>query len=247
MCENLNAEVAIGTITSIVDAVGYLSWTFFARRIKANPSYYGAKSGSHEDIDDLLIETVKIAFAKLEEHKCIEMGEAVGEDRVVMPTSLGKTAANYYLQYQSPKQMLLGVKEARKVTMAILDEFEAHVAFDAGSAKELRQFQRWDRVDEVSAAWLLFSLASTHEFDELPVRHNEEHLNADLSETLMWGADTSELISHEESDPAKPRSAYHNMDIMADPHTKCFLLLQAFLEHKKLPISDYINDTKNGS
>ena len=244
MCENLNAEVAIGTITSIVDAVGYLNWTFFARRIKANPSYYGAKSGSDEDVDDLLIETVKNAFEKLEEHKCIEIGKAVGEDRVVMPTSLGKTAANYYLQYQSPKQMLFGVKEARKITMTILDEFEAHVAFDAGDAKELRQFQRWDRVDDLSAAWLLFSLASTHEFDELPVRHNEEHLNADLSETLMWGANTSDLISNKERDPDKPHSAYHNMDIMADPHTKCFLLLQAFLEHKKLPISDYINDTK---
>lgn len=243
MCENLNAEVAIGTITSFVDAVGYLTWTFFARRVKANPSFYGAESSKDEDVDDFLIEVVKSTFDKLDEHKCIEFGETSGEDRAVKPTLLGKTASSYYLDYRTPKQMLSSVKEARKIIMTLLDEFEAQVQFDAGEAKELRQFQRWDRIDEVSAAWLLYSISRTHEFDELPVRHNEEHLNADLSEELEWGADTSELMSNEERDPHNPRPNYNNMDVMADPHTKCFLLLQAFLEHTKLPISDYINDT----
>ena len=34
------------------------------------------------------------------------------------------------------------------------------------------------------------------------------------------------------------------LDIMASPHTKCFLLLQAFIFKSKLPISDYINDMR---
>eukprot|EP00985_Skeletonema_marinoi_P014943 scaffold7635_cov131-Skeletonema_marinoi.AAC.13 len=34
------------------------------------------------------------------------------------------------------------------------------------------------------------------------------------------------------------------LDIMLDPHTKCFLLLQAFIFRAKLPISDYINDMR---
>ena len=38
MCENLNAEISIGTINSTIDAVGYLTWTFYVRRVKANPS-----------------------------------------------------------------------------------------------------------------------------------------------------------------------------------------------------------------
>jgi len=244
MCENLNAEVATRTITSIVDAVGYLSWTFYARRVKANPSFYGAKSGCSEDVDDFLIGAVKNALGNLEEHKCVELGEPSGEDRSVKPTLLGQAAANYYLQYRTPKQMLVGVKEVSKAIMALLSEFEAQVPFDAGNAKELRHFQRWDRIDEISIASLLYSLASTHEFDELPVRHNEEYLNADLSDDLMWGADISEVMSSKNRDPGKHRKNYRNLDVMADPHTKCFLLLQAFLERAKLPISDYINDTK---
>eukprot|EP00568_Trieres_chinensis_P008451 CAMPEP_0183294532 /NCGR_PEP_ID=MMETSP0160_2-20130417/2840_1 /TAXON_ID=2839 ORGANISM="Odontella Sinensis, Strain Grunow 1884" /NCGR_SAMPLE_ID=MMETSP0160_2 /ASSEMBLY_ACC=CAM_ASM_000250 /LENGTH=254 /DNA_ID=CAMNT_0025455877 /DNA_START=14 /DNA_END=774 /DNA_ORIENTATION=+ len=31
---------------------------------------------------------------------------------------------------------------------------------------------------------------------------------------------------------------------MADPHTKCYLLIQAHITHSQLPISDYITDTR---
>jgi hypothetical protein len=92
-------------------------------------------------------------------------------------------------------------------------------------------------VDDLSAAWLLYSLCSTHEFDEHPVRHNEEHLNEELSRKLKWGPDTSQLLS-------SGSLVRHNPTIFQDPHTKCFLLLQAFLEGAPLPISDYVNDTK---
>jgi hypothetical protein len=66
-------------------------------------------------------------------------------------------------------------------------------------------------------------LCSVYEFAELPVRHNEEDLNAQLASTLSWAVDPSQL---------------------GDAHTKTFLLLQAHFERKPLPISDYINDTK---
>ena len=74
------------------------------------------------------------------------------------------------------------------------------------------------RVDEISAAWLLYVLSSTHEFDEIPVRHNEEHLNQELSKQVMWGPDTSSIL-----DPNGNRQVHDN-SIFEDPHTKCFLL-----------------------
>uniref|UniRef100_A0A7S1DCV9 SEC63 domain-containing protein n=1 Tax=Cyclophora tenuis TaxID=216820 RepID=A0A7S1DCV9_CYCTE len=134
---------------------------------------------------------------------------------------------------------MFGVNEARKLITTLLeDDSSGNAPTNEKELKELKPFHRPVRVDEVSLAWLLYAVANTHEFDELPVRHNEEHLNEALSEDLMWGADVSSVLN-----PDHGRS-HVNLDVMADPHTKCFLLLQAYLEKAKLPISDYINDTR---
>ena len=220
MCENLNAEIAIGTIKSVVDAVGYLTWTFYARRVSANPSYYGAESSNDKDVEAFFLSVVEDTIGKLNEHGCIETDTVEDEvDRAIRPTILGKTASNYYLQYRTPKQMLFGVREARKLTMASLESDQPTERTPPGSSDfKLKSFTRPTRVDEVSVAWILYALSSTHEFDELPVRHNEEHLNATLSENVSWGPDTSEVIAV--GNAQNRSSAHHNMDIMADPHTK---------------------------
>jgi len=238
MCENLNAEISIGTIGSVLDAVGYLSWTFFSRRVKANPSYYGAKSSSDEDIDDFLLETVQEALQKLSEHNCVVLDDDDEDDRTVQSTTLGRCACNYYLSHRTPKQMDFGIKEARRLINAEIDA-EEKINKRVIELYESFPFQRSLRVDEISVAWILYTLCNTHEFDELPVRHNEEHLNADLSNSVVWGADVSTVLN-----PEQERSEYVNLDVMADPHTKSFLLVQAYLEHAKLPISDYINDMR---
>lgn len=62
------------------------------------------------------------------------------------------------------------------------------------------------------------------EYDELPVRHNEDLINAELSKALPLEADSFGLP-------------------MWDPHVKSFLLLQAYFSRIDLPISDYVGDT----
>jgi hypothetical protein len=245
MCENINAEISSGTIASGVEAVGYLTWTFFARRVKANPSYYGAESGSEEHVDALLASVVKETLDKLRESGCIEFdGDAEGVDFDVTPTVLGTACAKYYLTYRTPKQMQLGVREARKIIMQAIEEEgndngDSEVVNRSQNKIRTIPFTRSTRVDEVTIAWLLYTLSATHEFNELPVRHNEEIQNQELSEELMWGPDTSALMADSNE------RQHHNMDIFSDPHTKCFLLIQAYLERAKLPISDYVNDTKS--
>ena len=64
--------------------------------------------------------------------------------------------------------------------------------------------------------------------------------NQELSQDLMWGPDTADLMAGNNG-----QQQYRNIEIFQDPHTKCFLLVQAYLEHAKLPISDYVNDTKS--
>jgi activating signal cointegrator complex subunit 3 len=238
ICENINAEVASGTITSVGEAVGYLNWTFFARRMKSNPSYYGAQSNSDTDIDTALLLIVQQTLEQLKESKCIEYESLEAHDQV-SPTPLGVASCSYYLLHQTPQQMLLGVRECRKIIQAerANEDMERQTSQKLIPSRELRDLERSFRLEECSLAWIIYTLCNTHEFDELPVRHNEELLNEELSRSVVWGADTQTLLTGSES--------YQSPDVYADPHTKAFLLVQAHLGRERLPISDYVNDTKS--
>eukprot|EP01132_Coremiostelium_polycephalum_P004723 gene4723-5897_t len=69
---------------------------------------------------------------------------------------------------------------------------------------------------------LLKVLCNAAEYNEFPVRHNEDLLNAELNEKLPI-----------------------QLGRYDDPHTKVHLLLQAHFEKCPLPISDYVTDTKS--
>lgn len=70
---------------------------------------------------------------------------------------------------------------------------------------------------------LLEILCNSKEFEEIPVRHNEDNLNEGLSK----------LVPH----PVDPRT-------YDSPHTKTYLLIQAHLSKSPLPVRDYLTDTK---
>eukprot|EP00906_Rhabdomonas_costata_P036183 RCo050792 len=71
---------------------------------------------------------------------------------------------------------------------------------------------------------LLKLLSEAEEYSELPVRHNEDKMNAELAREVPWPVDT------------------RNLD---DPHVKANLLFQAHFSRCRLPISDYLTDTKS--
>lgn len=197
---------------TLIDSVGYLTWTFFARRVKANPTYYGASSSLDEDVEQFLLSVAKNALSLLNEENCVNLeGDMEDVDCDIVPSALGAASSAYYLTYRTPKQMRFGLLECAKMYMK-------EAAVDAGnrtkSSSDLCPLVRIRRADEISIAWLLYTIACTHEFDELPVRHNEEILNEELSKRVTWGADTSRILS--------PRggSMVANPDIYAQPHTK---------------------------
>ena len=72
---------------------------------------------------------------------------------------------------------------------------------------------------------LLHLLSSAHEYNELPVRHNEDLLNADLAKECRF-------------------SVFENSPYNSS-HTKAYLLLQAHFSRLELPCSDYITDLKS--
>ena len=73
---------------------------------------------------------------------------------------------------------------------------------------------------------ILDVLCAASEYNELPVRHNEDRLNQLLAKDVRWKLD----------------SKHHSYE---DPHTKANLLIQAHLGRVDLPISDYVTDTKS--
>ncbi|EFJ17505.1 hypothetical protein SELMODRAFT_178863 [Selaginella moellendorffii] len=77
---------------------------------------------------------------------------------------------------------------------------------------------------ESSLEELLQLLSSAAEYDELPVRHNEENLNAILAQQARMRVDNK---------------------LLDDPHVKANLLFQAHFSRLELPISDYVTDTKS--
>lgn len=71
---------------------------------------------------------------------------------------------------------------------------------------------------------ILRLLAEAIEYDELPVRHNEDKINHELSLSMRYKVE--DWDTH-----------------LGDAHVKAFLLVQGHLSHSKMPISDYVNDT----
>ncbi|KAJ5949818.1 hypothetical protein N7454_001402 [Penicillium verhagenii] len=190
---HLGAEVSSGTITTKQDALDYLTWTFFFRRLHKNPSYYGLEISAEEQstmaaqtiAQDFMVELVDKSLDDLAQSSCVLVDSATGE---VDSTPFGKIMSYYYLSHKTIRYLV-------------------------SHAKPDPTFQ-----DVLS--WM----CSATEFDELPVRHNEDLINAELAQNL-------------------PLSIEAMGDLpMWDPHVKAFLLLQAYMSRIDLPISDYVGD-----
>ncbi|XP_037731289.1 activating signal cointegrator 1 complex subunit 3 [Drosophila subpulchrella] len=76
----------------------------------------------------------------------------------------------------------------------------------------------------MSTKEVLLAIADSYEFDQQPVRHNEDKYNEQMAETSRF----------------RPPSASWD-----SPYTKTFLLLQAHFTRQSLPNSDYLTDTKS--
>lgn len=78
--------------------------------------------------------------------------------------------------------------------------------------------------DELTLDQCLRILCNSHEYNELPVRHNEELLNEELAKLCRYPVDQYTYDS---------------------PHTKAFLLLQSHFSRLPLPCTDYTTDLKS--
>ena len=194
---HLGAEVNAGVITTKQDALDYLTWTFFFRRLHKNPTYYGLEISAEDHKDrplvarqmaaEYMVSLVDKSLEDLAESECV----MVHNNGDVDATPFGKIISYYYLSHLTVKNMLARARATPTATSADV------------------------------LAWV----SRATEFDDLPVRHNEDLINGELAKNLPL--DTEGLMG--------------GMPLW-DPHVKAFLLLQAHMSRVDLPISDYVGD-----
>eukprot|EP01116_Phalansterium_solitarium_P019909 TRINITY_DN5728_c0_g1_i2.p1 TRINITY_DN5728_c0_g1~~TRINITY_DN5728_c0_g1_i2.p1 ORF type:complete len:2045 (+),score=776.70 TRINITY_DN5728_c0_g1_i2:174-6308(+) len=95
LADHLNSEIVTKTIENKQDAVDYLTWTFFYRRLAQNPNYYNLQGVSHRHLSDYLSELIEHTLSDLEQSKCI----SIEEDIDVAPLNLGMIACYYNIKY----------------------------------------------------------------------------------------------------------------------------------------------------
>ncbi|WFD36018.1 RNA helicase [Malassezia cuniculi] len=101
LVDALNAEVSLGSVSSVSDGISWLGYTYLYTRMKRSPLVYGI---DYEELaaDPSLAarrrEWITGAARVLHEHKMATFDESSG---ALKPTSTGRIAARYYLGYRT--------------------------------------------------------------------------------------------------------------------------------------------------
>jgi len=110
LADHLNAEIVMKTIENKQDAVDWLTWSFYYRRLSQNPNYYGIQGVTHQHLSDHLSETVENTIDALEQAGCADVEDEV----TLMPANLGLISAFYYLKYTTVETFSRSVQATTK-------------------------------------------------------------------------------------------------------------------------------------
>ncbi|KAL9656222.1 hypothetical protein ABK040_007838 [Willaertia magna] len=99
--DNLNAEIVLGTIQNIDEAVSWLGYTYLYVRMIRNPLLYGIRREDAEndrDLEQWRKDLIHTAASILEKNGLIRYDKRSGE---FQPTDLGRVASHYYITHKS--------------------------------------------------------------------------------------------------------------------------------------------------
>ncbi|KAF2421033.1 pre-mRNA splicing helicase [Tothia fuscella] len=106
------AEISTGMISSTQDAVDWSTYTYFYRRLLANPSFYGLTDITHEGLSAFLSELVETTLKELVEAKIIELDE---EDDTISPLNACRISAYYNISFITMQTFLLSLTSKTKL------------------------------------------------------------------------------------------------------------------------------------
>ena len=127
----LNSAVVSETVTSMQDAVEWITWFYFYRRLPQNPSYYSLEGISEEMISEYMSVLTENTVNDLAEAGLIE----VEEDRLSC-TNLGALSSHLYIHFRTTELFARSITEKTKrrgllKTLTSATEFENVCGFDS--------------------------------------------------------------------------------------------------------------------
>ncbi|ORY60157.1 Sec63 Brl domain-containing protein [Pseudomassariella vexata] len=105
-------EVSTKMIESAEDAINWTTFTYFYRRLLANPSYYGLTSATNDGLNAFLSDLVETTLKELTESKIIDFDE---DDGTVAPQNAAMIAAYYNISYITMQTFLLSLTARTKL------------------------------------------------------------------------------------------------------------------------------------
>ncbi|KAK5628101.1 hypothetical protein RRF57_003816 [Xylaria bambusicola] len=106
------AEVSTKMIESTEDAINWTTFTYFYRRLLANPSYYSLTSPTHDGLSNYLSDLVETTIKELAESKVVDFDE---DDGSVTPQNAAMIAAYYNISYITMQTFLLSLSAKTKL------------------------------------------------------------------------------------------------------------------------------------
>lgn len=102
LADQMSAEIVLGTISNVKEAVNWLAYTYLYVRMLRNPALYGIDATQASSEDPTLIkrrqELVYSAAMVLQKSHMIKFDKVSG---ALQSTALGKIAAHYYIKCES--------------------------------------------------------------------------------------------------------------------------------------------------
>ncbi|KAM3453768.1 hypothetical protein NHJ6243_009061 [Beauveria neobassiana] len=120
-------EISTKMIESGEDAINWSTFTYFYRRLLANPSYYGLTSTTHEGLSNYMSDLVETTLRELDESKIIDFDD---EDGSVSPQNAAMIGAYYNISYITMQTFLLSLS-ARTKLKGILEIVTSATEFES--------------------------------------------------------------------------------------------------------------------
>ncbi|RKF78587.1 Pre-mRNA-splicing factor brr2 [Golovinomyces cichoracearum] len=173
------SEISTKMIESAEDAINWTTFTFFYRRLLANPNYYGLTDVSHDGLSAYLSELVETTLKDLSESKIVDFDE---DDDSVTPLNPAMIAAYYNISYITMQTFLLSLSKQTKLK-GILEIVSSATEFESIQTRRhenniLKQI--YDRVP-VKMAHPIFESPSFKAFVLLQAHFSRMQLPIDLA------------------------------------------------------------------